>query len=135
MRSFTPRLYRGHKLDLEEKTSDGYCVKVSSRISTLSTSIGKFDELSTNYLEKYKTPSYETEMEAFTQAYGWVDCDFCNQTDPDENEDPCQKAYNELRSQGTQKEFYEVASASPAKLQQAYKKGWEKKLIDGDAGD
>lgn len=148
MSSYTLRHYKGHKLEKEGSGLKPYCVKISA-LSGLP--IVGTNELSNNYLEKYKTPFYETTTEAFTHAYGWVDCTFCNQTDPIQKEDSCKQAYKELREE--EDEFYSLKSlripeeeprevsdeqketlekqkeAWEKKLEKAYKKGWGIEVI------
>jgi len=143
MSSFTPRLYERHNLVLEKIKSDCYCVK----IFTLPVNANP-DVLSNKHLEKYKTPAYNTETEAFTHAYGWIDFTLFNQTDLDEKEDSWKKAYKKLRND--QEDFYNFLWESEKKLtpsmekqkqeheiklEKAYREGWDKKLIDGDIGN
>jgi hypothetical protein len=137
MSDYNPRHYREYKFEKEGSMLENYYVTVSALSGKPVVGNKK----------KYKTPAYKSTTEAFTHAYGWVDCMLPNKTDPDEPEDSWKKAYDELRKY--QAEFYhfpliskeeklephqeEKDEAWEEKLKQAYKKGWmEKKLIDGD---
>jgi hypothetical protein len=126
MSRFTSRPYKGFQLDheYEKGKQERNCVKISLR--------------SGSRAEKYKTPAYETPNEAFSHAYGWIDCVPGDQTEPGE-EDSCKNAYNALRKY--KDEFYSIQEVSEElselreqKWEKAYRDGWRKK-IDENIGD
>jgi|GEM_PF-1927898 hypothetical protein len=135
-----------------EGKPERYCVRISLLPRVIKT---ETNELSNNYVEKYKTPFYEYSQEAFAHAYGWVDCGLFNQADPVDEGDFLKKAYSKARDGQDrlsnpgifQEELTEVLKKQKEEkweetLGQAYTEGWdaykeggEKKLIDGDVDD
>src|SRR4028119_382823 len=91
MTNFNPRFYGDYKLEKKgDVSNEPYYVKVFRPEVQGSSN----NDLSHNVFEKhqYQTSDYTNVMEAFAEAYGWIDCTSNDQTDPDCYE----KAYNEL---------------------------------------
>jgi transcriptional regulator of met regulon len=138
-----------------QKESEGnpkrHYVRISFRPRVIKTGT---NELSNNYVEKYKTLSYEYSQEAFAHAYGWVDCGLFKQPDPDKEEDSRKEAYSRVRESQERLSFLDTSEEEltealkkekekwEKRLEKAYIEGWEaykegdgKKLIDEDVDD
>lgn len=133
---FNPRRYRDYKFEKKGEGLNPYYIKVF-HLDELQGSANH--DLSNNSLEKaqYETSQYGSVTEAFVDAYGWVDCIYRNKTDPDSYE----KSYNTLRKDERELYRYPYLNKQQSdpeenneewenKLEQAYKNGWERNLIN-----
>jgi hypothetical protein len=154
MSDYAHQHYQAHyKLHQEsEGKPERHYVRVSFRPRAIKTGT---DELSNTYVEKYKTLHYDHPQEAFAHAYGWVDCELCDQTALVEEEDFRKKAcYSKAREEQdrlsipevTEKELTETRKKEKEEWEktlekrysegwEAYKKGREKKSTDGGVDD
>ena len=129
MSDFNPRDYKGYRLEKTGRDLSLYYVKVFDLSKVKDP---KCNDLSNNPHEKaqYTTSTeYKNVMEAFAEAYGWIDCTSNDQTDPDCYE----KAYNELDVNELYRYPYlnqkEARPGDKERMEPAYKNGWGKKLI------
>jgi hypothetical protein len=129
-----PRRYRDYKFEKEGENLSSYYVRVFQ--------LDKVQEsanynLSNNPYQQpqYTTSEYDSVIEAFVDAYGWVDCIYRDKNDPDSY----RKAYNILKNDKREVYRYPYLNKEESdpeenneewekKLEQAYKKGWEENL-------
>jgi hypothetical protein len=133
MTDFNPRDYKGYRL---EKTGEGLSLYYVKVFDLSKVKDPKCDNLSNNPDAKAQHTTkidYRDVIDAFADAYGWIDCISRDKSDPDSYE----KAYNKLKKD--ERELYRYPylnkqesdqKESNGKWEYAYKNGWEKNLKD-----